>query len=44
MRTLIPRLTRCMRQNNTVNIYEEYFDREEAGQYSSEPPSAKGLA
>lgn len=33
-----------MRQNNTVNIYEEYFDREEAGQYCSEPPSAKGLA
>ena len=44
MRTLIPRLTRCMRQNNSVNIYEDYFDREEAGQYSSEPPSAKGLA
>ena len=33
-----------MRQNNTVNIYEEYFDGAEEGQYCSEPPSAKGLA
>lgn len=33
----------CVKQNNTIDIYEDYF----AGQtvdHSSEPPSAKGLA
>ena len=34
---------RCMKQNNTINIYEEYFDGVQAD-HSSEPPSAKGLA
>ncbi len=32
----------CTRQNNTVDIYEEYFAGEEVDM-SSEPPSAKGL-
>ena len=38
-----PVVDRCVRQNNTIDIYEEYF----AGtvvDHSSEPPSAKGLA
>ncbi|CAE7742446.1 ODA6, partial [Symbiodinium microadriaticum] len=30
-------------QNNTIDIYEEYFDTDEVD-HSSEPPSAKGLA
>ena len=33
----------CMNQNNTVNIYEEYFDGNEI-EHCSEPPFAKGLA
>jgi dynein intermediate chain 2 len=32
-----------MKQNNTVNIYEEYFEGLEAD-HCSEPPFAKGLA
>ncbi len=43
MKTLIPRVQRCMKQNNTVNIYEEYFEGLEAD-HCSEPPFAKGLA
>ena len=26
MKTLGPMIGRCMKQNNTINIYEEYFD------------------
>lgn len=33
----------CLRQNNTVDIYEEYFKGEEVD-HSAEPPSARGLA
>jgi dynein intermediate chain 2, axonemal len=33
----------CAKQNNTVDIYEEYFGTDELD-LSSEPPSAKGLA
>ncbi|XP_065708628.1 dynein axonemal intermediate chain 2 [Patagioenas fasciata] len=31
----------CVRQNNTVNIYEEYFGEEETAEVEDEPPSAK---
>mmetsp|Transcript_24958 Transcript_24958/g.38607 ORF Transcript_24958/g.38607 Transcript_24958/m.38607 type:complete len:580 (+) Transcript_24958:245-1984(+) len=34
---------KCMRQNSTVDIYEELFDGIDT-EHSSEPPSAKGLA
>jgi dynein intermediate chain 2, axonemal len=43
VKMLGPVVDRCVRQNNTIDIYEEYF----AGtvvDHSSEPPSAKGLA
>ena len=43
MKTLVPRVQRCMKQNNTVNIYEEYFQDKETD-HCSEPPFAKGLA
>ena len=43
MKNLVPMAERCMRQNNTVKIYEEYFAREETAHYS-EPPFAMGLA
>ncbi|KAL3792673.1 hypothetical protein HJC23_009401, partial [Cyclotella cryptica] len=42
MKTLVPMVERCMKQNNTVNIYEEYFDYET--KHYSEPPFAMGLA
>ena len=32
-----------MRQNNTIDIYEEYFSHDDRD-WSGEPPSAKGLA
>ncbi|NXW93880.1 DNAI2 protein, partial [Alopecoenas beccarii] len=31
----------CVRQNNTINIYEEYFGEEEMAEVEDEPPSAK---
>ena len=43
MKQLVPMVQRCMNQNNTVNIYEEYFDGSETD-HCSEPPFAKGLA
>ncbi|KAK1747909.1 hypothetical protein QTG54_001872 [Skeletonema marinoi] len=43
MKQLVPLVQRCMNQNNTVNIYEEYFDGNEI-EHCSEPPFAKGLA
>jgi dynein intermediate chain 2 len=43
VKMLGPVLDRCMRQNNTIDIYEEYFQGEMVD-HSSEPPSAKGLA
>ena len=41
--SLGPIVTRCLKQNNTVNIYEEYFLGSNID-HSSEPPNAKGLA
>lgn len=38
-----PIVAKCMRQNNTIDIYQEYFDGNDID-HSSEPPSAKGLA
>jgi len=43
MKSLGPIIGKCMKQNNTINIYEEYFEGVKAD-HSSEPPSAKGLA
>jgi len=43
LKKLGPLVGRCMRQNSTVNVYEEYFDGAKA-EHCSEPPSAKGLA
>ncbi|CAM9744463.1 unnamed protein product [Ascophyllum nodosum] len=43
VKSLGPIIGRCMKQNNTIDIYEEYFDGDETD-HSSEPPSAKGLA
>ena len=38
-----PIIERCLKQNRTIDIYEEYFEGTVAD-HSSEPPSAKGLA
>eukprot|EP00935_MAST-01C_sp_MAST-1C-sp1_P000029 g29.t1 len=43
VKMLGPILDRCMRQNNTIDIFEEYFDGDTTD-YSSEPPSARSLA
>ena len=43
MKTLVPMVQRCMKQNNTVNVYEEYFEDVETD-HCSEPPFARGLA
>eukprot|EP00903_Cladosiphon_okamuranus_P016093 g14855.t1 len=43
IKSLGPIIGRCMKQNNTIDIYEAYFDGDEVD-HSSEPPSAKGLA
>jgi dynein intermediate chain 2 len=42
VKSLGPVVEQCMRQNNTMDIYEEYFSGEDVD-HSSEPPSAKGL-
>ncbi|KAL9185252.1 hypothetical protein ACHAXT_003029 [Thalassiosira profunda] len=44
MKTLIPRVQRCMKQNNSVNVYEDYFQGIDSNAHCSEPPFAKGLA
>ena len=44
IKTLGPIVERCMKQNNTVDIYEQYFKNDNTEDLSSEPPSAKGLA
>lgn len=41
--SLGPIVSRCLKQNNTVNIYEDYFQGSSID-HSSEPPSAKGVA
>lgn len=33
----------CIRQNNAVDIYQEYFEDEEEMEESQEPPSAKTI-
>ena len=38
-----PILEDCIKQNNTIDIYEEYFEGCVVD-HSSEPPSAKGMA
>jgi dynein intermediate chain 2 len=43
VKTLGPIIARCLKQNNTIDIYEEYFEGNNID-HSSEPPSAKGLA
>jgi dynein intermediate chain 2 len=43
MKTLGPIAQRYMKQNNTADIYEQYFENNDH-EYYSEPPSAKGLA
>jgi len=43
VKALGPVIARCMKQNNTIDIYEEYFAGSNVD-HSSEPPSAKGLA
>ena len=43
MRSMAPIAERCMNQNNTVDVYEQYFE-DNAFQHCSGPPSAKGLA
>lgn len=43
VKALGPIVARCIKQNNTIDIYEEYFQGNTVD-HSSEPPSAKGLA
>jgi dynein intermediate chain 2 len=43
VKLLGPVITKCMKQNNTIEIFEEYFEGNTTD-HSSEPPSAKGLA
>lgn len=43
MRTLATVTERCMKQNNTVDVYEHYFE-DNSFEHCSEPLSAKGLA
>ncbi|KAM6377237.1 LOW QUALITY PROTEIN: kinesin-like protein KIF19 [Pluvialis apricaria] len=33
----------CVKQNNAINIYEEYFSEEETAEVEDEPPSAKTI-
>lgn len=33
----------CIKQNNAIDIYEEYFDDEEAVEVTEEAPSAKTI-
>lgn len=43
VKALGPIISRAMLQNNTIDIYQEYFEGTDVD-HSSEPPSAKGLA
>jgi len=43
VKALGPVISRCMKQNNTIDIYEEYFEGDQSD-HSGEPPTAKGLA
>lgn len=33
----------CIKQNNAINIYEEYFEEEELAGVTDEAPSAKTI-
>lgn len=33
----------CIKQNNAIDIYEEYFEDEETADVADEPPSAKTI-
>jgi len=45
VKSIGPIIDRCLKQNNTIDIYGEYFEDSHVGvDYSSEPPNAKGLA
>lgn len=39
-----PIIERCMKQNGTTDIYEEYYEGEEGEDFSSTPPSMKAIA
>ena len=42
---MAPIIERCMKQNGTTDIYEEYFEgKDAAGDHSSTPPSMKAIA
>jgi dynein intermediate chain 2 len=43
MRTLAPIVERCMKQNYTTDLYEQYFEKDVFDR-CAEPPSAKGIA
>jgi dynein intermediate chain 2 len=43
IRSLVPIVERCMKQNNTVDIYEHYFSECSSEKYT-DPVSAKGIA
>ncbi len=43
VKSIGPIIARCLKQNNTIDIYEDYFAGNNTD-HSSEPPSAKGLA
>ena len=43
MKTLGPIVERCIDQNNTVDVYSQYFEGTQ-DKHCLEPPSAKGLA
>ncbi|NXJ85750.1 DNAI2 protein, partial [Trogon melanurus] len=38
-----PLMEHCVRQNNAIDIYEEYFEEEEVAEAEDEPPSAKTI-
>lgn len=44
VRKLAPIAERCMKQNYTTDLYEQYFEKDNLFDHCSEPPSAKGLA
>eukprot|EP00750_Incisomonas_marina_P031465 INCI8175.1.p1 GENE.INCI8175.1~~INCI8175.1.p1 ORF type:complete len:600 (-),score=120.55 INCI8175.1:1817-3616(-) len=43
LKNLAPKVSAGVNQNNTIDIYEEYFDDYE-DDHSAEPPSTKGMA
>jgi len=43
IKSLVPIVERCMKQNNTVDVYEHYFSKFTTEKYT-DPVSAKGVA